>query len=156
MVNIVEKWLQTKSRQGLILVRRSGWIFVFEEKQANDTRYFMYFNLDASIGFATEYYYVKQRYGKGKSKINNSYDSVFEVDPKNVDSNFEKYVNARNEYYKKRYIKLLIFSIIFSLAPLFGSCQYPLFIYVFIFYCLIILYAIASYVIIVKGMKKRR
>ena len=70
MVNIVEKWLQTKSRQGLILVRRSGWIFVFEEKQANDTRYFMYFNLDASIGFATEYYYVKQRYGKGKSKIN--------------------------------------------------------------------------------------
>ncbi len=156
MVNIVEKWLRTKSQQGLLLVRRRGWIFVFEEKQVKDTRYFMYFNLDASRGFSTEYYYAEQRYGKRKSKINNSNDSVFEVDPKKVDNDFQKYITARNEYYKKRYIKLLVFSIIFSLGPLFGICQYPLFIYVFIFYFLIILYAIASYVIIVKGMKKRQ
>lgn len=156
MVNIVEEWLQTKSQQGLLLVRRRGWIFVFEEKQAKDTRYFMYFILDASIGFSTEYYYAKQRYGKGKSTLNNSYDSVFEVDPKNVDNDFEKYITARNEYYKKRYIKLLICSIICSLGSLVVCCHYPLFVYVFIFYCLINLYAIASYVIIVKGIKKRQ
>ena len=117
MINRVEEWLSSKSEVGWDLIAYNGWKFSFfpEKKTPKRKQYFMYSGFDAKPGFSYDFLSAKERYGNKKSKISSKELCVFEIDENKKDQSFYSYLNARNNYYKKHYIGLSIFSLLLVL-----------------------------------------
>ena len=155
MVNDIENWLLEKSNEGLRLVRMKGWMFVFERSQILSTEYFIYIGFDASKGFSNEYYRAKQKYGKRKSKINKYDWSVFEVDPKKIDSDFVTFRILRNKYYKNHYLKLFIFSLFLEILSIIVSFYSRIFFCISLLFVIVNIYSLISFFVIKKRTGKK-
>lgn len=154
MVNSVERWLMQMSVQGLFLVNMNGWKFTFEEKAIEEAEFFLYSSFGTSKGISADYCRAREKYGKRRSGINKSYCNVFEVDSAKKDSNFLIYKNERNLYYKKHYLRLLIFSLIAETVSIFISSEYTPCVPVAVVYFVITIYSLISVLILQKELNK--
>lgn len=154
MVNQIEDWLYNEAALGWVLISKRGWGFTFEKSSPKHKEYFAYFSVDKTFGFDNDYYRAKEKYAKKKAPISKNSYEIFEIDLLKKDSDFYTYKKARDSYYKKHYLKLLIFSLAFVIcsiatAIIYNSC----FLTGLLLFFVLLLYSLISIVILGKTGK---
>ena len=110
MVNEVELWLENKTKQGWRLINKKFWVFRFVRCKPYVSKYFIYKGFDSSEGISFDYHMARKKYGKAKSLLNKENLPIFEVDVNKIDPTYCEYINLRNQFYTKHYLKLLFLS----------------------------------------------
>lgn len=110
-INIIEKILSEESLNGWKLISKSCWDFVFEKSNPKEREYILYSKFDCSKGIDYHFLSVKDKFCVKNSKVNDCCN-VFEVDTSKKNIELTMFIQARNRYYKKRYIVLTIFFVV--------------------------------------------
>lgn len=153
-VNETEAWLKNQAENGLRLVDKKYSLFTFRKCKPYETEYFMYSSFNANAGIFHDYHVAKELYGKNGSEINKLFVDVFEVDFQRIDKQFYVYKKLRNDYYKKHYFHLSIFSSIFLLLSLFIFATTKAAFFVLVIWAIGCLYSIGSYFLLAHDIKK--
>lgn len=111
-VNQTERWLEHQALNGFRLEKHQGWVFTFRRCQPYHALYFMYSAFNSSKEIRFDYHMAKIRYAKKNSVLNHTAYEIFELDSKKIDDDFAKYKHIRNNFYKRHYLGLLLFSVV--------------------------------------------
>ena len=111
-VNQTERWLEHQALHGFRLEEYHGWVFTFRRCQPYHALYFMYSAFNSSKEIRFDYHMAKIRYAKKNSVLNQTAYEIFELDSKKIDDDFAKYKHIRNNFYKRHYLGLLLFSVV--------------------------------------------
>lgn len=144
MVNQVENWLTAMSIDGWKLVDNKGWHFYFLKSREEERKYFIYSGFDSTQGITYDFYRAMDMYSKSKSKLFKRTYSIFEVDPNKIDDDFLIYRMLRNKFYRKHYIKMTFFCLLFITLSLICSFYTPFWGGVGMPFMLMLIYAVAS------------
>lgn len=154
MVNEVELWLENKTKQGWRLINKKFWVFRFISCKPYVSKYFIYKGFDSGKGISFDYHMAREKYGKAKSLLNKENMPIFEVDVNKLDATYCEYINLRNQFYTKHYLKLLLLSGFFlAVATALAAIKLLMIVFVAIWLALL-LYAMGSLVILRWHKKK--
>jgi len=151
-VSCVEAWLKNQAENGWTLISVNGWKFVFVRCQPHNSEYFMYSGFGNSIGWAYGYHRAKQTYAKRKELLNKTPSIIFKADTSRIDEHFFKYRRSRNQFYRKHYVCLALFSALFMALCGIICFWEPRVLYFLVAWLISFVYAAVS-VIIIKQAK---
>ncbi len=73
----------------------------------------MYSGFGASFGWSYDYYRAMEKYSNRQSALFKRTYQIFEIDPQKIDDDYIQYHVSRNKFYRKHYIQLAFFALLF-------------------------------------------